>query len=359
MSGVDEPGAVRDEYAFDVAAVHDWLGDRAPGEGPPQVRQFSGGASNLTYLLTYPGGGELILRRPPSGTKARSAHDMRREHHIQSRLAPVFPYVPRMVGLCAHEAVIGSEFYVMERLPGVILRRRLPPGTALGPGAAAGLCRNALDRLVDLHGVDPEAAGLAEIGKGDGYVRRQVAGWSDRYRKARTRNVPSFRRTMAWLDANQPPDAGARLIHNDYRLDNIVLDPDVPWDRREAVRGILDWEMATIGDPLMDLGGALAYWVEAGDGPVAARLRTQPTHLPGMLTRREAVAYYCERTGLPPGNWPFYEAFGLFRLAVIIQQIYYRYYHRQTRDPRFKSYWIAVHWLHHRARRVIRNSDRA
>ncbi|SDD29455.1 phosphotransferase family protein [Actinokineospora iranica] len=355
---LDEPKRVRDEDAFDVEAVRDWLAPHLGGQTEtPLVRQFSGGASNLTYLLRYPDQ-DLILRRPPAGTKAKSAHDMGREHLIQSRLKPVFPYVPDMVAMCADESVIGSEFYVMRRLPGVILRRDLPSGVSLSREQAVGLCRNVLDRLADLHSVDPAAAGLAEIGRGDGYVGRQVAGWSDRFRRARTRNVPSYERVMAWLAANQPADVRSCVIHNDYRFDNVVLDPDRPWHEPGAIQGILDWEMATVGDPLMDLGGALAYWIEAGEGPLANALRMQPTHLPGMLTRQEVVEYYCDRMGLPTENWPFYQVFGLFRLAVIVQQIYYRYHHRQTRNPKFRFYWVASHWLHHRARQVIKQSRR-
>jgi aminoglycoside phosphotransferase (APT) family kinase protein len=344
---VEEAKPVRDEDAFDAAAVDAWLKERVPElSGRPEVRQFPGGASNLTYLLRY-ADRELILRRPPVGTKAKSAHDMRREHLIQSRLKPVFGYVPTMIGMCTDESVIGSDFYVMERLDGVILRKNLPTGMTLSPSQARELCRNAVDRLVELHSVDPAAAGLDQIGKGAGYVKRQVSGWSDRYRKAHTRNVPSFEKVMAWLDANQPDDVRTCVIHNDYRFDNMVLDPE-----SLAIKGILDWEMATLGDPLMDLGGAAAYWTQADDGWMSAALRKQPTHLPGMFTRRELVDYYCDRAGLPSDNWTFYEVFGLFRLAVIAQQIYYRYYHKETHNPAFRYYWIWVRFLHRRVRRL-------
>jgi len=347
-----EARTVRDEDAFDVAVVDAWLKRQVPDlSGDPAVRQFPGGASNLTYLLSYPGR-DLVLRRPPRGTKAKSAHDMRREYLIQSRLRPVFRYVPRMLALCTDDSVIGSDFYVMERVPGLILRKDLPHGVTLPPAEARKLCHNLLDRLVELHSIDPVAAGLADIGKGRGYVRRQVAGWSDRYRRARTWNVPSYRKVMTWLDEHQPEDVRTCVIHNDFRFDNVVLDPD----DLQQVRGILDWEMATLGDPLMDLGGALAYWTQADDGWLSGVLRRQPTHLPGMLTRREVVGYYCERAGLPSDNWTFYEVFGLFRLAVIAQQIYYRYFHRQTTNPAFRNLWIGVHYLHRRASRLIRTS---
>jgi aminoglycoside phosphotransferase (APT) family kinase protein len=340
---------VRDEDAFDIAAVSAWLGlDEAP-----QVEQFSGGASNLTYLLRYPDR-ELILRRPPAGEKAASAHDMSREYRIQSALAPVFPYVPEMVAYCPDESVIGSPFYVMRRVAGRIPRREL--GVDLPPERVRQLCTRALDLLVDLHSVDPAAAGLADLGKGAGYVARQVEGWSRRYRAVRTRNVGSFAKVMAWLHDNQPADRGTCLIHNDFRFDNVVLDPDDP-TRPVA---LLDWEMATLGDPLMDLGGALAYWVQADDGPLFRAFRRQPTHTPGMLTRREVVDYYRARRGLEitDRQWAFYEVFGLFRLAVIGQQIYYRYYHRQTTNPAFRYFWVACHVLEARCRRIIRRAGR-
>jgi aminoglycoside phosphotransferase (APT) family kinase protein len=279
---------------------------------------------------------------------------MGREFMIQSQLAPVFPYVPEMVGLCTDENVIGGVFYVMERLDGVILRQELPAGVTLSPDQAAGLSRSVLDRLVDLHGVDPTAAGLTGLGKGEGYIRRQVAGWSDRYVRALTPDVPGFEEVMAWLDRYQPADVASCVIHNDFRFDNVVLDPDpATWDRPTAVRGVLDWELATIGDPLMDLGGALAYWVQADDSGEFGLTRLQPTHLPGMPTRAEVVAYYCERTGRSTDNWPFYEVFGLFRLAVIVQQIYYRYYHGQTTNPAFQHFALAVGWLQDQARKVM------
>ncbi|MET7278545.1 phosphotransferase family protein [Kribbella sp. NPDC005582] len=347
----DGARAVRDEDAFDVAAMDTWLRQRTElATGLPEVKQFSGGASNLTYLLSYPGH-DLILRRPPAGTKAKSAHDMGREYRIQAALKPVFPYVPTMVAHCADDAVIGSEFYVMERVAGTIPRRS-ELGVDLTPERTGQLCRTLIDRLVDLHEVDPAAAGLADLGRGAGYVGRQVSGWSDRYRKAKTWNVPSYEKVMAWLAANQPADVRTCVIHNDFRLDNVVLAPDDP----QRVAGILDWELATLGDPLMDLGSALAYWVQADDDWAFRRFRLQPSDAPGMLTRAEVVAYYTERSGLKPENWAFYEVFGLFRLAVIAQQIYYRYHHKQTRNPRFKNFWLPVNLLERRCRRIIRQA---
>jgi aminoglycoside phosphotransferase (APT) family kinase protein len=360
-SPVAGASAVRDEDAFDVEAVASWLraaaADRSGLDAVPEVRQFSGGASNLTYLLRYPGR-DLILRRPPVGAKAKSAHDMRREFSIQSRLAPVFAYVPPMVAFCDDHAVIGSDFYVMARLEGTILRSELPAGVELAPEQARRLCTNMLDVLVELHSVDPVAAGLADLGKGAGYVERQVRGWSDRYRKAKTWNVPSFEPVMRWLEEHRPDDVATCVIHNDFRLDNIVLGPPVGEGGTGvplSVAGVLDWEMATLGDPLMDLGGALAYWIEAGDDRVYQRFRRQPTHLPGMLTRAEVVDHYTARMGieLTPRQWRFYEVFGLFRLAVIAQQIYYRYFHKQTTNESYAIFGPAAQYLAVRCRSII------
>jgi aminoglycoside phosphotransferase (APT) family kinase protein len=352
LSDADGSREVRAEDAFDVAAMDGWLRSEGAAlpDGLPEVRQFTGGSSNLTYLLRYDGH-ELILRRPPAGTKARGAHDMGREFTIQSGLRPVFRYVPRMVAHCTDDDVIGSEFYVMERIAGTVPHHDL--GVDLPPQQVHTLCETVIDILVELHRVDVTAAGLADLGKGEGYVERQITGWTARYRKARTWNVPRFEKVMAWLDANRPDDVATCLIHNDYRLDNVVLAPDDPL----RVVGVLDWELATIGDPLMDLGSSMAYWVQADDDWAFRRFRRQPTHLPGMMTRAEVVEYYCERSGLKPENWTFYEVYGLFRLAAIVQQIYYRYHHKQTRNPAFKNLWWAVIMLERRCRRLMARSN--
>ena len=357
----DGAGSVRDEDAFDVPRVAVWLRENARDarglDGIPDVGQFGGGASNLTYLLRYaaspgfPSGRDLVLRRPPVGTKAKGAHDMRREHDLQASLAPAFPLVPRMVACCQDGDVLGSDFYVMERVPGVILRRDLPPELGLDANATGQLCLTAVDTLADLHAVDVQAAGLAGLSRGPGYVGRQVAGWSQRYRKARTPDVPDAEKVIAWLAAHQPDDVASVLIHNDFRFDNLVLDPAGP----TRIVGVLDWELATVGDPLMDLGSALAYWVQADDDPVMRRLRRQPTHAPGMLTRAEVVEHYAQRSGLAvtPEQWRFYEVFGLFRLAVIAQQIHYRFFHGQTTNPAFAQFGAAVAYLDHRSQTIL------
>ena len=343
------PPGIRPGEELDVAAMDAWLKPRLAGlTGAPRVTPYSGGASNWTYRLEYESD-DLVLRRPPAGTKAKSAHDMGREFRVQKALRPVYPFVPEMIAFCDDPAVIGSDFYVMRRIPGLIPRARLPEGLVLDAQAARALCLRVVDRLVDLHRVDARAAGLENLGKGAGYVRRQIEGWTARYGEARTWNVPRFLKIIAWLQAHVPEDSGTCAIHNDFRLDNLVLDPDEP----TRVVGVLDWEMATLGDPLMDLGNSLAYWVEAGDDPVARATRRQPTHLPGMLTRREVVAAYFEKSGLAPRDTTFYEVYGLFRLAAIAQQIYLRYRRGQTRNPAFRRFWLMAHYLEWRCTRLI------
>jgi aminoglycoside phosphotransferase (APT) family kinase protein len=361
MTGTPAEGAteVREEDAFDVAAVATWLRERRSDEtgldGVPVVQQFAGGASNLTYLLRYPSR-DLILRRPPNGAKAKSAHDMSREFTIQSQLKPVFDPVPDMVAFCDDPTVIGSDFYVMQRLEGTILRRDLPDGLELSESDARQLCANFVDVLVELHGVDPAKAGLDKLGKGAGYVARQVSGWSDRFRKARTDNVGDYERVMQWLQDNQPEDVATCVIHNDFRLDNVVLAPDQPL----SILGVLDWEMATLGDPLMDLSGALAYWIQDDDDEFFSGFRRQPTHLPGMFTRAEMVNYYTTKTGMSvtPERWTFYEVFGLFRLAVIAQQIYYRYHEGQTHNEAYARFLPITQYLEGRCQRLIDGAQR-
>lgn len=351
---IDRPKPLREEDRFDIEAVHAWLETRITGlEGTPEVEQFARGASNLTYRLRYPDR-DLILRRPPPGTKARSAHNMVREYTVQRALKPVYPWVPGMLALCTDETVIGSDFYVMERLEGIILRANLPQGMSLDAGQARRLSEVAVDRLIDLHQVDVAAAGLEKLGKGAGYNRRQIEGWSERFRRARTWNVLPGRYVMDWLAERVPDEVAIRIIHGDFRFDNLVLDPTDPL----KIVGVLDWELATLGDPLMDLGNSMAYWVQADDEKYFKGFRRQPTHLPGMMRRAEVVDYYCDRTGFRPDHWAFYEVYGLFRLAVIAQQIYYRYHHRQTRNPQFRHFWIAVNYLLWRCRRVIRAAAR-
>ena len=335
---------VRTEDSFNVAAVHQWLQGILPGLTVlPEVFQFTSGASNLTYLLRYPER-ELVLRRPPVGTKAVSAHDMKREFLIQSRLRPIYPLVPTVHGLCDDHSIVGSDFYVMDRIPGIILRREIPEGLAEADIKWIG--ESLISGLVDLHQVD--ASILQELNKGTGYVRRQVEGWSKRYRNAQTDDVLDGESVMRWLEVNQPEDVATCVIHGDWRIDNSVLD----LAQRQLV-GVLDWELATVGDPLMDLGSALAYWVDREDDADFAALRRQPSHLPGMPTRDEFVQKYLLLSGLKCEDFTFYTVFGLFRLSVIIQQIWARYRAGETTNPAFASFGAGVNTLIARAEGLI------
>ena len=331
--------AVREEGRFDVAAMHAWLRGYVGFDELPEVMQFRSGASNLTYLLQYPGR-ELVLRRPPVGMKAASAHDMKREFLIQSRLQPVYPLVPSMIALCDDQSVIGSDFYVMDRVIGDIFRRDIPESVTAADVSV--MADSLINGLVQLHAVD--ASILSELNKGPGYVQRQVEGWSKRYRNALTDDVPNGEKVMAWLDANRPDDVDSCVIHGDWRIDNVVFDLE-----QARIVGVLDWELATVGDPLMDLGSALAYWVDRDDEPAFASLRRQPSHLPGMPTREEFVARYVQLSGRACADFTFYEVFGLFRLAVIIQQIWARYRAGQTTNPAFAGFGDAVNTLINRA----------
>ena len=331
--------AVREEDRFDVAKMHAWMRPFINQDQLPEVKQFRSGASNLTYLLSYPDR-ELVLRKPPVGTKAASAHDMNREFLIQSRLQSVFPLVPKMIALCQDQSVIGSDFYVMEYVEGQIFRRDIPEGITSSDISV--MADSLINGLVQLHAVDSSI--LAELNKGNGYVQRQVDGWSKRYRNALTDDVPTAEKLMAWLSANQPNDVDSCIIHGDWRIDNVVFDL-----ANARIAGVLDWELATVGDPLMDLGSALAYWVDRDDEAAFASLRRQPSHLPGMPTRDEFVQRYLELSGRNCNDFTFYEVFGLFRLAVIIQQIWARFRMGQTTNPAFAGFGDAVNTLINRA----------
>ena len=331
--------AVREEDRFDIAKMHSWLRPFINQDQLPEVKQFRSGASNLTYLLSY-SDRKLVLRKPPVGTKAASAHDMNREFLIQSRLQSVFPLVPKMIALCEDQSVMGSDFYVMEYVEGQIFRRDIPEGITSSDISV--MADSLINGLVQLHAVDSSI--LAELNKGNGYVQRQVDGWSKRYRNALTDDVPTAEKIMAWLDANQPDDIDSCIIHGDWRIDNVVFDL-----ANARIAGVLDWELATVGDPLMDLGSALAYWVDRDDEKAFASLRRQPSHLPGMPTREEFLQRYLQLSGRNCVEFTFYEVFGLFRLAVIIQQIWARFRAGQTTNPAFAGFGDAVNTLINRA----------
>jgi len=334
---------VRDEDVFDIAKVHNWLNTYIDEASHPEVFQFRSGASNLTYLLKYPDR-ELVLRRPPIGTKAVSAHDMKREFLIQSRLTPVYDLVPHVIALCEDHSILGSDFYVMDRIQGEIFRRDVPE--SLSTDDISIMATSLVSGLSQLHSVD--ASVLAELNKGSGYVTRQVEGWSKRYRNALTDDVPDGEDVMNWLLSHKPDDVDSCIIHGDWRIDNMVFDLG-----QKKLVGVLDWELATVGDPLMDLGSALAYWVDKDDEPIFASLRRQPSHLDGMPTRKEFIAKYLELSGRKCDDFTFYEVFGLFRLSVIIQQIWARYKVGQTTNPAFKGFGMGVNILINRAQGLI------
>ncbi|WP_028240949.1 phosphotransferase family protein [Stutzerimonas azotifigens] len=353
MALEDQTARIREGEELPVEAIDRYLKTHVDGlEGPLGVSQFPGGASNLTYLLQYPGR-EFVLRRPPFGHKAKSAHDMGREFRILNQLNAGFPYCPRAYVHCTDESVIGAEFYIMERVRGIILRAEIPPELALDEAQTRALCESFIDRFVELHNVDYEACGLGDLGKPQGYVRRQIEGWADRYERAMTPDAPAWAEVMAWLRDKMPADHfKPALVHNDYRFDNVILDPNDPM----RIIGVLDWEMTTIGDPLMDLGNTLAYWVEANDPPPMQMIRRQPSHLPGMHTRQGFADYYARRAGIELPSIDYYYTYGLFRLAGIVQQIYYRYFHGQTKDKRFAQFIHMNKLLEHKARQVIEQS---
>jgi len=330
---IDRPIDVRPGEALDVTHLGSYLRETLGLEGEVEVLQFPSGFSNLTYLLRI-GATEVVLRRPPFGSKPKSGHDMKREHDVLAALHGSFPYCPKPLLFSDDASIIGSPFYVMERIEGIIVRRDFPPALSLAPEDVKALFDRVVDVHVELHSVDYRKVGLEDFGKPEGYAERQVSGWSDRYRRARTPDVPDCEGVMAWLEKNRPPDSGPGcIVHNDFRLDNVVLDPADPM----RIVGVLDWEMATLGDSLMDLGASLAYWVEQGDPSGFQAMRMMPTNADGAPTRAEVVARYAAKSGLEVGDFSFYYCYGLFRLAGIVQQIYYRSYHGQTEDPRFRN----------------------
>jgi aminoglycoside phosphotransferase (APT) family kinase protein len=345
---IDKAKPVREKEQLPLDKVDVWIKANIPTvSGTPEITQYTGGASNWTYRIKYDSH-DLILRRPPAGTKAASAHDMKREYEIQKALMPFYT-VPEMLAFCNDQSVMECDFYIMRRVEGIIPRANLPKDLQLDKEQTRQLCLNVIDKLIELHSIDISTTGLNTFGKGKGYCERQINGWSERYKKAKTWNVPKFEKVMNWLKANIPTEERSCLIHNDFRFDNVILDAENPM----KIIGVLDWEMATIGDPMMDLGNTLAYWVQADDDIMAKSTRRQPTNIPGMLTRKEVINYYCDKMGFEPKNFTFYEVYGLFRLAVIAQQIYYRYYHKQTNNKAFKNWWILVHYLNWRCNKLI------
>jgi aminoglycoside phosphotransferase (APT) family kinase protein len=346
---LDKTRPVRQGEQLDLGKLEPWLRARFPDEkGPLVVEQFPSGHSNLTYFVRL-GQMELVLRRPPFGSQVKTAHDMGREFRVLSKLHAAYPPAPRPLAQCEDLEVLGAPFYVMERIKGVILRRDPPEGLQFTPQIARKLSESFIDNLARLHAVDYAAIGLADLGKPEGYVQRQVTGWTKRYYGSQTDDLPDVEPVANWLAAHMPTESGAALIHNDYKYDNVVLNPD---DITRVI-GVLDWEMSTIGDPLMDLGTAISYWIDADDPDEMQLIRWGPTTVPGSYTRRELVDRYVGLSGRDPLDMVFYLAYAYFKTAVIAQQIYYRYHKGLTQDSRFGFFIEATKILLRAARRTI------
>ncbi|MGJ5813367.1 phosphotransferase family protein [Paludibaculum fermentans] len=322
---------------MDQEALAGWLG------APLEIRQFPGGHSNLTYLVRLlepdPTGSlpkEMVLRRPPMGPVAPKAHDMAREYHLLEAVHQQFPLAPKPLLLCEAPAVLGCVFFLMELRPGRILRDHAPLLSQRAP-----LSRAFIETLVALHSVDAAQPSIAALGKPEGFLARQVAGWGNRWNKAELEPVDDIRRTLAWLEQNPPPASGTALVHNDFKLDNLVLAEDTP-----EVQAVLDWEMATIGDPLFDLGVALTYWSHA---PRLSRITAEP----GFWDRDTILHAYSRASGRDVSRITWYEVFGVFKLAVIAQQIYFRWRHGQTADARFAQFDEMVRELGATAARLL------
>src|SRR5215467_5947601 len=348
----DSSREVRAGEELDLARLEPYLRSHFPDLGGQLVvRQFPSGHSNLTYSVAL-GGKEMVLRRPPFGSKVKTAHDMGREYHVLSKLHQAYP-APKPLLHCTDESVLGAPFYMMERVHGIILRKELPAGLELAPATARRLSESFIDNLAALHGLDYTALDLADLGKPEGYLQRQVKGWIERYYGSKTHELPQVETIAAWLKERMPSHSGATLIHNDYKYDNMVLDSaDIT-----VVRAVLDWEMCTLGDPLTDLGTALAYWVQADDPTDVRPARWGPTAVAGSLTRAQLLERYQKKTGSDVSHIVFYYVFALFKTAVIIQQIYYRYHHGLTKDVRFASMGEVTKMLLHAALRGMESTS--
>ncbi len=348
-SFIDQPRGVRAGEQLAEQKLASYLRAHLPNlDAALTVKQFPSGFSNLTYLLKF-GDRQLVLRRPPIGARIKTAHDMGREFRILSHLHPVYRKVPEPLLFCEDEAVIGAPFYVMERVRGIILRAQSPEGSQLTPATMRLLSMAFVENLVEIHAIDYRGAGLGDLGSPQGYVHRQIEGWTKRYYNAQTDDVREIDQLAAWLRANLPRDLPGALIHNDYKYDNLVLSShDIA-----RVIAVLDWEMATVGDPLMDLGTTLGYWVESTDSEEWQRSGFVLTRLHGNLSRKEVVEYYAERSGRQVGDATFYYAYGLLKIAVIVQQIYFRYKQGLTRDSRFAGLGSLVKACGRQAERAV------
>jgi aminoglycoside phosphotransferase (APT) family kinase protein len=341
----DQAGTVRTGEELDLARLQPFLREHFGHSGPVSVEQFPSGHSNLTYLVRLGderfGSREVVLRRPPFGSKVRSAHDMAREYRVLSKLHAAYPVAPKALLYCDDLSILGAPFYLMEPIRGMIVRRDPPPGVPFPPETARRLSEAFVDNLARLHKLDYAEIGLGDLGKPQGYLERQVKGWIERYGNSKTHDLPEVEPISAWLTEHMPVSHETALIHNDYKYDNVVLDPTDP----TKIVGVLDWEMCTLGDPLTDLGTALAYWADPQDPEEFQEIRSVPTTLPGTLTRAQLVERYAAATGRDPGDMVFYLTFARFKVAVTIQQIYYRYAQGLTQDARFAEMPPRIHTL--------------
>ena len=298
-----------------------------------EIEQFPGGHSNLTYCLTI-AGKEYVLRRAPLGPVAPKAHDMARECRVLEAVSPFFAQAPKPYWVCEDPSVLGAVFFIMERRRGVILRHGIPGPIAAQPNYARRISEAFMNCFAALHAVDVTQPSLAVLGKPEGFVERQVKGWSERWVRARTEEMPEADAVMAWLAARIPPSGPPTLVHNDYKLDNVMF----PTDSIDRVEAVLDWEMTTIGDPMIDVGLTLCYWTHATDPRVSGGGVPAFTNGPGWFTRDEFIDAYTRKTGRPVETLSYHEVLGIFKLAVILQQIYYRFWKGQTTDERFRHF---------------------
>ncbi len=340
---------VRADEGLDTARLEPWLRQHVPeevlgGGGKPSVRQFGGGHANLTYCLSF-GDREVILRRPPLGPIAPSSHDMGREHRVLSRLSKVFALAPDSYAYCGDESIVGAEFQIMERRHGFVIRTEIPERFRNQPTLNRRIGEMMVDALADLHLVDAEAAGLGDLGRPEGFAGRQLAGWTKRWHAAKEKDLAPVDAVISWLERGLPESGRASIIHNDFKLDNILVGDDDPG----TAVAILDWDMCTRGDPLMDLGYLLNFWIEEGDDSRWIGVTGMPTNQPGFASREAAVERYAARTGFDCGDVLWYYVFGIFKLVVIIQQIYIRYLRGQTRDQRFAIFGERVEGLAQKA----------
>jgi aminoglycoside phosphotransferase (APT) family kinase protein len=340
-----DTAAVRAGEELNQQALHAYLEGKLDGVENLIIEQFPGGHSNLTYLLRTPAR-EYVLRRGPLGPVAPKAHDMAREYKVLKAVHPFFRPAPEVFLVCEDPAILGAVFFVMERRRGIVVRDRVPPELAAFPDYPQRVSRGFVDCLVELHSIDIEKQGLISLGKPYGFLERQVRGWFDRWLRAKTEENALMDRIIQWLTDRLPTSPAPTLVHNDFKLDNVMLNLEDP-GRIEAV---LDWEMATVGDPLVDLGLILCYWAQPSDpGGTKASITAQP----GWYTRDELIGRYAEKTGRDLSLINYYEVFAIFKLAVVLQQIYVRFHRGQTQDERFRHFDKRVHNLIQQAAALI------